>query len=665
MEVELKDNSQEKYIAKVFIQKDYIVLELESDSEKYSRQFTLKQLYNYDNYFRQAVNLEDAPNLLYDLFEEIYSIEKKEETLEFIINYKRGKIKFILDIVKEEENILYASLLDGIKKIIDNNELILGIDLGTTYSSAAVMIDKNILMIRNSLGLTTTPSYISFLSKNDVYVGELAKLLPPNEKNIVFNVKRLLGKSLENEEIKEMREKLPFNLKKDDKFNSLKIDLNFGKEEEFYPEQICALILKKIVNDSEFYISKKIGKDTKIKDVVITVPAYFNQKQREATLNSAKIIGLNVKTMINEPTAPSLAYAYKSLENTDKNIVVIDFGGGTLDITLLRFKKDKDAIYCDVKFTYGNTNFGGEDFDNILMSKCLKQCIDISRSLSFDDNDKNKHHYLRLKRAFERAKIKLSSFDSTNIHIQNYDYKNIDFQIKREEFIDYCKEKFDQFEKILNDFISQSKIVITNINEVILTGGSTLIPKIREIISKKFEYSRIKDDLDPKEVVAMGAAIRGGKCFNFSSVKDIKLFDVTNLSLGIKLTDNKFEKLIPRSTKIPSSKIDTFETVYDDQDYANIEVFEGESEDNCDKNNLFLGNFKISGLPKRKKGESKFKVKLEIKENLILEVTAKDNSNESNQEKLIINKLNDFPKIIDELKERQKLISFFENQDYK
>ena len=245
MEVELKDNSQEKYIAKVFIQKDYIVLELESDSEKYSRQFTLEQLYNNDKYFKQADKLEEALNLLNDLFEEKYSFEKKEETLEFIINYKRGKIKFILDIVKEEENILYNSLLDGIKKIIDNNELILGIDLGTTYSSAAVMIDKNILMIRNSLGLTTTPSYISFLSKNEVYVGELAKLLPPNKKNIVFNVKRLLGKSLENEEIKEIKEKLPFNLKKDDKFNSLKIGLNFEKEEEFYPEQICALILKK------------------------------------------------------------------------------------------------------------------------------------------------------------------------------------------------------------------------------------------------------------------------------------------------------------------------------------------------------------------------------------------------------------------------------------
>ena len=298
------------------------------------------------------------------------------------------------------------------------------------------------------------------------------------------------------------------------------------------------------------------------------------------------------------------------------------------------------------------------------MSKCLKKCIDISKSLSLDDNGKNKPHYLILKSSFERAKIKLCSFDSTNIHIQNYDFKNIDFHIKKEEFIEYCKEKFDQFEKILNDFISQSKIDIKNIAEIILTGGSTLIPKIREIISKKFEYSQIKDDLDPKEVVAIGASIRGAKCFNFSSVKDIKLFDVTNLSLGIKLVNNKFEKLIPRSTPIPSFKTETFETVYDNQDYANIEVFEGEEDDNCDKNNLFLGNLKIFWLPKKGKGESKFMVKLEIKENLILEVTAKDNSNESNQEKLIINKLNDFPKIIDELKGRQNFISFFENEDY-
>ena len=194
------------------------------------------------------------------------------------------------------------------------------------------------------------------------------------------------------------------------------------------------------MNDSEFYLSNKIGKDIKIKNAVITVPAYFNQKQREATLNSAKILGLNVKTMINEPTAASLAYAYKSLENNDKKIIVIDFGGGTLDITLLRFKRDKDAIYCDVKFTYGNTNFGGEDFDDILISKCLEKYSDIKKSLISDENYKNKPHYIRLKRACERAKIKLSSLDSTNIYIQNKNFKNIDFTINRNEFIEYWQK---------------------------------------------------------------------------------------------------------------------------------------------------------------------------------------------------------------------------------
>ena len=671
MEAEIKRKSEKKYKYKAFIQKDYIVLEIETDSEKYSTFLFLDKLQKEYKYFKQAENIEEALDYLKDLLKENCIVEEKEEKIYYTIKFKKYDINFILDKVKEGENILYNSLYDGMKKIIDNNRLVLGIDLGTTYSSAAVMIDKNIVMIRNSLGSTTTPSYISFLSKNEVYVGELAKLLPSDAKNIIFNTKRLLGKNLEDKEIKEMKTKLPFTLIKDEKLNSLKIELNFGEgkknKEEFYPEQICALILKKIVHDSEFYIRNKIGKDIKIEDVVITVPAYFNQKQREATINSAKILGLNVIAMINEPTAASLAYAYKSLENTEKKIIVIDFGGGTLDLTLLNYRKNKDGIYCDVKFTYGNTNFGGEDFDNILADKCLAQCIDNldnETNVSNEHVRENKFHYLRMKRACERAKIKLSSFDSANIYIQNDNFENIDFSITRNEFIEYCKEEFNKFEKILDDFIHESKINIKDITEIILTGGSTLIPKIRDIISKKFSSSEIKNDLDPKEVVAMGAAIRGAKFCGLSSVKDIKLFDVTNLSLGVKLKDNLFEKLIPRSTPIPCFKMDTFETVQDNQDFAIIEIYEGEEEKNCDKNNLFLGTFKISGLPKSKKGETKIKVKLEIKENLILEVTAIDNSNEENQNKLIIEKLNDFPSIIEKIKKRQNCINFFENQNY-
>jgi len=381
--ITLHNKENKLYELKIYIQKDVIVLETEIDSGKYTNQLSLEELQKMNRYFNQSNNLENAIEDLSYLFENEYSIEENEETITFIIKYRRDLIKFVLDKVEDKIDLSYDSLPDQMKEIIDDNQLVLGIDLGTTYSCAAVMIDKNIIMIRNSLGSTTTPSYISFVDRNEVYVGELSKLLPSDEKNIIFNTKRLLGKNIEDNEIKEIIPKLPFKLKKDEKFNLLKICLNFkdtkneeekNKEEEFYPEQLSALILRKIINDSEFYLSKKIGRDIKIKNCVITVPAYFNQKQRESTLNSAKILGLNVRTMINEPTAASLAYAFQSLENADKKIIVIDFGGGTLDITLLRYRKDKDAIYCDVKFTYGNTNFGGEDF-NVKKNVLIVQMI--------------------------------------------------------------------------------------------------------------------------------------------------------------------------------------------------------------------------------------------------------------------------------------------------
>ena len=421
-EFKLYDESKRLINVKTYIQKDYIVLELESDTGKYSKEYKLDQLKNIERYFEQSKDLEIALTDLNDLFEEKYTIEEKDEIIILIIIYKKREIKFILDKINENINLSYDSLSAEMKKIIDSNQLILGIDLGTTYSCAAVMIDKNIIIIRNSLGLTTTPSYISFINKNEVYVGELAKLLPSNEKNIIYNIKRLLGKSIDDEEIKNMQ-KLPFIIKKDNSFNLLKILLKFSNEvdneEEFYPEQMCSLILKKIKTDAEFYLSKKIGKKVEINNCVITVPAYFNQKQREETENSAKIIGLDVKTMINEPTAASLAYANFSLENAEKKIVVIDFGGGTLDITLLNYKKDSKKIYCDVQFTYGNTNFGGEDFDNELMSKCIESYTETfgNENNIFNDNDKSKAYILRLKRACERAKIKLSSFPSTKIHV--------------------------------------------------------------------------------------------------------------------------------------------------------------------------------------------------------------------------------------------------------
>ena len=670
--MEIETNNQNNEV-KSYIQKDYIVIELELDSEKYSKNFTLERLRAIDRYFYMSRNLEEALKDLKDLFKTAYTIEKKEKYINVVINYRDSKINFELDKFDDNINISYDNLSDRMKEIIDKDELILGIDLGTTYSCAAIMIDKNIVMIRNSLGSTTTPSYVSFLDKNKVYVGELAKLLPSETKNIIYNTKRLLGKSIEDEDIKDLIKKLPFSVKKEQYYNLLKIVIDFGSsnnneihinnDEEFYPEQICALLLKKIVKDSEFYLTKKIGKEIKIKNAVITVPAYFNQKQRESTANSAKIIGLNLKTMINEPTAASLAYAFRSLENTDKNIIVIDFGGGTLDITLLRYKKDKDAIYCDVKFTYGNTNFGGEDFDNIIMEKCLKE---FKMSEIKSEKEIATVDYLRLKRACERAKIKLSSFDSTKIHIEDNNYKSNIFHLTKDKFIQYCRPLFIKLSDILNHFIKESKINKIDISEIILIGGSTLIPKVREIIKSVFDHPKLKIhyDLDPKEVVAMGAAIRGAKESQLPSVEEIKLFDVTNLSLGIKIINNNFAEIIPRSTSIPCHREDIFITCHDNQTEALIEVYEGEKKDCCDKNNLLLGKFTIAGLPKRKKGEVKVEVKIEIEENSILKITATDISNKSNKKDLIIEKYNNFLETLNDLIERDERISLFENINY-
>jgi len=337
--LELKIN-EKIYKYQAYIDGDKLIIEIGIDTSKYSGSYEFNQLQEF-KYFKMSDNLDDAlkdMNKLFKDYKDKLSIEQKDKILELVIPFHKGDMKFFLNQIDDNMNISYENLSPQMKKIIDNDELILGIDLGTTYSCASVMIDKNIIMIRNSLGSTTTPSYIAFLKKNEVHVGGLSKLLPSNAKNIVYNIKRLIGKSIDQKEIKDLMNSLPFKLKNDEETKLLKIELNFNEnenneniedqssgskkskkkktqeeiareeeeKEEFYLEEICSLILKKIIQDSEFYLTKKIGKDIKIKNCVITVPAYFNQKQREATLNSSKIIGVNVKAMINEPTAQAL-----------------------------------------------------------------------------------------------------------------------------------------------------------------------------------------------------------------------------------------------------------------------------------------------------------------------------------------------------------------------
>ena len=663
------NDGSDKYKVIIYVELEKLVIKLEDDKNPdiiYQNGFNFVQLKSFHKIFKGCEDLEESKTQLLEILNEKKpQIEKNENNLSFIMNILGKIITIPLKKLDKEFGLSYDSLSEEMKSIIDKEEIILGIDLGTTYSCASLMIDNHIVIIENSLGQRTTPSYVCFMEDNGICVGELAKLQPSQEyKNIIYNVKRLLGRNINDKEIKEIIPDLPFQIEEDKDLNLLKLSVKFKNAKknqddyykEYYPEQISALILKKLIADSEYYLTKKIKKKIVIKNAVITTPAYFNQKQREATFQSAKIIGLNVKRMINEPTAASLAYGYKTIENNNKLITVLDFGGGTLDLTLLQLIKIKKDVYCDIKFSYGDTHFGGEDFDYILMKKCLK-------SVGQDDFDKKLQCNIRLKRACEIAKIKLSTSDSTNIILEEYSKDiNINFHLTKDDFEKYCESIFVKFEALLKKFLDSCGYNRKDISEVILIGGTTLIPKVESIIQKVFEFSQLKKNLNPKEAVARGAAIQAAMLSNLSPVKNMSLLDVTNLSLGVNMLGNKMSKIIKRSTPIPEEVSETYTTVADNQTKALIEIFEGE--DNSTLNNLRLGEFTIYNLPKMKKGEAKILVKINIDNDSLLNVTAYDKQNENNFKKLQIKRPKGISDKLDKLIEETKNIKEIELEEY-
>ena len=665
---EIKINlNHDNYKIILYIDLSKLIIKLELDSHNpnkiYQNGFILSEIRDFHMFFQGFKNLQEANETISQILKNP-SYQKKieqnenENNISLIINFLDEEISIPLQKVVKQSELNYNTLSQEMKYIIDNNEIILGIDLGTTYSCASIMLDDQIIMIENSLGLRTTPSYVCFFEPDKICIGELAKLQPSYEfRNIIYDVKRLLGRNINDREIKEIIPDLPFTINKDNDLDQLKISINFGKKKkDFYPEQISALILKKLIEDSEFYLSKKLKKKIKIKNAVITVPAYFNQKQREATYQAAEMINLNIKRMINEPTAASLAYGYQSLENNQKLITVLDFGGGTLDLTLLQFTKNEIGIYCDIKFSFGDTHFGGEDFDYILMKKCLE-------SVGEKNFDKKLQCNVRLKRACEIAKIKLSTCENTNIILEEYSKDiNIDLPLSRYTFEKYCSSLFDKFENILKTFLKDCGCKCEDISEVILIGGSTLIPKIEDIIHNVFKFSEIKKNLNPKESVAKGAAIQAAIISKLSPVKNLNLLDVTNLSFGIKIIGDKMSKIIKRSKPLPEEASHIYFTTSDNQTEALIEIFEGE--DNLIKNNLNLGKFLISGLPKMKKGEAKIKVNIFINKDSLLEVTAYDMQNKNNSKKLEIKRPKGLRDKIDELKIKTKKINIIDLEEY-
>jgi molecular chaperone DnaK len=467
-------------------------------------------------------------------------------------------------------------------------EKILGIDLGTTYSAMAVVEDRNPKILINSEGNRTTPSVVSY-SNDQIVVGALAKRQAVvNPENTIYSIKRKMG-------------------------TSTKVKL---KDKEYTPEQISAFILQKLKKDAEDKTGEKIRK------AVITVPAYFTDSQRKATKAAGEIAGLEVLRIINEPTAAALAYGLDKKQ--EHNILVFDLGGGTFDVSILELS---DGVF-QVKSTSGDNHLGGDDFDQ----KIIDYLIDEFKKKEGIDLKEDKMALQRLKDEAEKAKIELSSTIKTTINIPYITAtpsgpKHLNIELTRAKFEDLCSDLFKKIKGPLQQAIDDSKLDLKDIDEVILVGGSTRIPKITEIV-KEYTQKTANKSINPDEVVAMGAAIQGAVLAG--DVKDVLLLDVTPLSLGIETLGGVFTKLIEKNTTIPTKKSQVFSTAADNQTAVDIHVLQGERP--LAKDNLTLGRFQLTGIPPAPRGVPQIEVTFNIDSNGIIHVSAKDLGTGKSQE---------------------------------